>query len=250
MSNNNSVSDLCELGVRAVRDESGVEDFHCVAELRLASAELLIGDDDCEVSISRATIVVDLEGLEPKPGSRLGEPKRKNAVEINKTLKKEVSTATSFRGKTGVELTTCSFDARVGAGAAFDTASKTDATVEANEVIEHLRVKAVPNLRWEVSEYDGTALTDTYLTEDTLVTVNKSDRSNRCSVTTSVTVKQRHLEIQSIEQKSFFNRRGNNKQRLLDIFVAKSLSAAISAGGGYRGEIKLSETNVEVRSED
>lgn len=250
MSNKNSVSDLCELGVRTVRDETGAEEFHCVAELRLASAELPIGDDDCEVSVSRATIVVDLEGLAPRPGSRFGEPKRKNAVEINKTIKKEVSAGTSFRGEAGIGLTPSSFDARIGARAAFDAASETNATIEANETLEHLRVKALPNLRWDVSEYDGTALTDTYLAEDTLVTVNKSDRSNRCSVTTSVTVKQRHLEIRPIEQKRFSNLRGNNKQRLLDIFVAKSLSAAISAGGGYRGEIKLSETNVEVRDED
>lgn len=249
MKSKNSISDLCELGVRTVDAGNEAKEFHCIAELRFTVAELPIGDDDCEVKISQATIVVDLEGLEPKPGTRIGEPKKNNAVELTKTMRKDVSSQFSRHADAAVQMSLAAFGTGANANVAFDATTSNNATIEAREKQEFFRVRALPNLVWKVSEYDGAALSDTYLSEDTLLTVNKSDRANRCSVTTSVKVKQRHIEIKAIGPRSMLKKLSTNQKRLLDIFIAKSLSAAVSAGGSYRGEIKLSETLSEVFGE-
>jgi len=246
----NSVPEICELGILIDQPEEKEGDLRCVAEFRLFRGDLLIGDEECQISISKAMISVELTGLSPAPGTRYGEPRKSNAVRITKSVRTQTSRARSYGagGSLGVggSLTV----AKAAIGGEIHHSCEEGSAIEANDTFEHLRVRALPNLRWEVSEPDGNVLDGTYLEGDDLVILQKSDRANQVSFRAWVTVKQRDLVINQITlgtpSLSLFGRLSTTQRRLLDIFIAKSLSSALAWGGTYRGEIKLSEHLSEV----
>ncbi|WGT48902.1 hypothetical protein [Thioclava nitratireducens] len=246
MKTENSIPEICELGIRLDQVETVKGDLRCIAEFRLYNGDLPIGDHECQVSISKATISIELEGLEPSPGTRFGEPRKNNSVPVKSVTTRETSRsgAVNFAGSASLK------GAKGSASAKFDASSQEGKAVEADDSYEHLRVRALPQLRWEVSEHDGKALDGTYLEEDQLVALQRTDRANRTSFRASVTVKQRDLLIAQIADSEravdFFSRLNTSQRRLLDIFIAKSLSSALNYKTPYRGEIKLSEHVSEV----
>lgn len=246
----NSVPEICELGIRIDQPEDEDGDLRCIAEFRLFRGDLLIGDEECQISISKAMITVDLTGLSPAPGTRYGEPRKSNAVPITKHVRTQTSRATSYGAGGGLGVGSSSPEAKVAIGGEIHRSCEAGTATEASDTFEHLRVRALPNLRWEVREPDGDALDGTYLEGDDLLKLRKSDRANQVSIRAWVTVKQRDLVINQITLGppllSLFGRLSTTQRRLLDIFIAKSLSSALAWGGSYRGEIKLSEHFSEV----
>ncbi len=250
----NSVPEICELGIRIepASDQSG--HVRCVAELRLFNGDIPIGDEDCEISISRATISIDLEGLSPLQGTRYGEPRKPNAVPIEKGVKQAKVADRSFKAGGEVRLDNSKPNLKLGVGGGIKGSATSETTLSSLETIEHLRVRAIPNLRWEIREAEDTPLDGTYLDGESLVELTKLEHANRSSLGVTLKVKQRDLEIKQgmsgdLSPK-FFARFTNNQRRLLDIFIAKSLSAAVSGRGEYRGEISLSEHTDELFNEE
>lgn len=248
----NSVPEICDLAIRIDQPEEEDGDLKCVAEFRLFKGDLPIGDEECEISISKAMISIDLAGLSPVPGTRYGEPRHNNSVRITKNFAKQTSRGKSYRLSAEANASASSLLPKVTASGEVHGSSKAGTDVQATDTTEHLRVRALPSLRWEVSEPFGDILDGTYLEEDQLVKLQKSDRANQISFCAWVTVKQRDLAINQItlgvSSVSFFARLSTTQRRLLDIFIAKSLSSALNWGGNYRGEIKLSEYVTEVAS--
>ncbi|MDD7973891.1 hypothetical protein [Roseinatronobacter alkalisoli] len=251
MDTTNSIPEICELEIRINQPEDRDGELRCIAEFRLFRGDIPIGDEECQISISKAVISVELEGLSPAPGTRYGEPRKSNAVSITKSIRKQTSSGSRF------EAGGClsgDFSANVTVGGTIHGSSEADTAIEVSDNFVHLRVRALPNLRWEVSEPDGVPLDGTYLEGDDLVRMQKSDRANRASFRAWVTVKQRDLDIKQIisdaSSRTFFGRLSTNQRRLLDIFIAKSLSTALNWGKNYRGEIKLSEHFSEVAGEE
>tara|TARA_R110002072_G_scaffold89424_3_gene200481 strand:+ start:2110 stop:2874 length:765 start_codon:yes stop_codon:yes gene_type:complete len=254
MKTTNSIPEICELEIQVGQPEEKDGDLCCVAEFRLFKGDIPIGDEECQISISKAMISVELEGLSPAPGTRYGEPRKNNAVCITKSTKKQTNRGSSFKAGGGLDVGHSLLSANVTAGGEIHGSSEAGTAIEASDTFEHLRVRALPNLRWEVSEPDGVPLDGTYLEGDDLVKMHKSDRANRASFRAWVTVKQRDLDIKQIildtSSRNFFGRLNTNQRRLLDIFIAKSLSTALNWGDNYRGEIMLSEHVSEVAGEE
>lgn len=254
MKTTNSMPEICELGIRIVSAPFQEGHLYCVAELRLHNGEIPLGDEVCEVSISKLTISIDLEGLEAVPGSRHGEPRRPNATRIDRTITHTNAAGKSYKAAADAYLNTTIpvLTASAQGGISGSTARETALIV--NDQDEHLRVRAIPSLRWEVSEPDGAPLSGTYLGGESLLGLAKAERANRSSLSVNVRVRQRDLNVRQVMTGAssliFFSRICNTQRRLLDIFIAKSLSAAVSGGGKYLGEIILSNHSDEIQDEE
>lgn len=254
MKTTNSIPEICELGIRIEAASNQEGDLVCVAELRLHNGDIPLGDEVCEVSVSKLTISIDLEGLEAVPGSRHGEPRRPNATRIDRTITQTNAAGKSYKAASDVCFNDTLPSLRASAGGEISGSTARETALTVNDQAEHLRVRAIPSLRWEVTEPDGAQLSGTYLDGESLLGLARAERANRSSLSVSVRVKQRDLNIkQDIAGSSslnFFSRLGNTQRRLLDIFISKSLSAALNGGGKYLGEIKLSDHFGEIDNEE
>ena len=77
----NNFPDICEFELRIKNGVDHSIEFDCLADFRVRAEEILLGDEECEVFFVKVTISLHLEGFEPIPGSRFGEPKKVNVVE-------------------------------------------------------------------------------------------------------------------------------------------------------------------------
>ncbi len=254
MNTTNSIPEICELGIRIVSapDQEGC--LICAAELRLHNGDIQLGDEVCEVSVSKLTISIDLEGLEPVPGSRHGEPRRPNATRIDRTVTQTNAAGKSYKAASDASLNTTTPALRASAGGEISGSTAHETALTVHDQDEHLRVRAIPSLRWEVSEPDGAQLSGTYLNGESLLGLARAERANRSSLSVRVGVRQRDLNINhvvtGVASLNFFNKIGNTQKRLLNIFITKSLSAAVSGSGKYLGEIILSDHSGEIRDEE
>lgn len=242
MNTTNSLPDLCELAIQF--EECGAEEnvLQCIVELRISNGEIPLGDEECEVNFGRLILSVDVEGIAIEPGSRYGEPLKKNAVAVTKTSNTKKSHNQSRRAQlTGSSAKIPEITADFDAGCS----TRVEAEVSTIDEDHHLRVKARPNGRWEVTEPDRDILDGTYMQGDTLFLAKATGKANRRAACVQLKVKQRDLKINKIMRNesavSFFRRISEDQKRLIDIFIAKSLSNATYSNRKYMGEITLSE---------
>ena len=97
MNTRNAVTELCELVIRVEPSAANEGELDCIVELRVASGDVDLGDETCEISISKLTLSLDLEGSTPVPGSRLGEPRKQPISEMDRVVTQENEVATSFK---------------------------------------------------------------------------------------------------------------------------------------------------------
>lgn len=243
---NNSIPDLCELLVRLVEDPEDSSALLCLVDLRIANGEIPLGDEDCRVGFQRLTVSVDTEGVAINPGSRFGEPKKNNSVTISQTVTNQGNKKKGWKtsggvNQTGVPLVKAEAEGECSSGQMTQSILKDE--------FSDLRVKARPNGKWEVSEPNGGVLDGTYLEGDQLFSSSPFEGANRSGVTLQVKVKQRDLSVNKLMRNdlgfSFFNRLSEGDKRLVDIFIAKTLSKAVYGKRKYMGEIVLSEFGYE-----
>ncbi len=124
----------------------------------------------------------------------------------------------------------------------------------AHDRFVHHRVKALPNLRWEVREADDSRLDGTYLESDSLLRFTRTERANRTALLARATVRQRDVAISQVVKDAtswkYFERFSTTQRRLLDIFIAKSIDSALRGRGQYVGEITLSTAHIELPDEE
>jgi hypothetical protein len=213
-----------------------------------------LGDESCEISISKMTLSLDIEGLSPVPGSRFGEPRKQSVTEMERTITQTNSAGKGFKASAGMKLdsTTPSFGAS--AAGEMHGSSQRETVLMAVDRFEHQRVKARPNLRWEIREADDSPLDGTYLESDSLVRMSRSERPNRTTFVARATVKQRDVSIKQVMRDAasvkFFDRLTKTQRRLMEIFIAKSIDAALRGNGRYSGEITLSSSIVDLPHEE
>lgn len=254
MNTKNAVSELCELIIRVEPSAAYEGELDCIVELRLASGDVDLGDETCVISISKLTLTLDLEGVKPVPGSRFGEPRRQPIAEMDRVVTQQNEVATAFKASANANLDI--IGPSLGASASGEVkASVLHGTVlTAHDRFVHHRVKALPNLRWEVREADDSRLDGTYLESDRLVRFTRTERPNRTALLARATVRQRDVEIGQVVRDTFswkcFERFSTTHRRLLDIFIAKSIDSALRGPGKYVGEITLSSADVELPDEE
>lgn len=250
----NNIAEICELGIRIRPSVTSEGELDCIAELRLCSGDVELGDETCEIAISKMTLSLDIEGLEPVPGSRYNEPRKQPVTQMERTVTQTNSAGKAFMASAGINLdsTTPSFGAS--AVGELHGASQRETALKAVDVFEHQRVKARPNLRWEVREADDSPLDGTYLESDSLVRMSRAERANRSTLVARATVRQKDVSIKQVMRDAasfnFFNRLSTTQRRLMEIFIAKSIDAAVRGNGKYSGEITLSLSTVDLPHEE
>jgi hypothetical protein len=238
----NSIPDLCELSVSFLENTEDPNCLDCFLDLRISNGEIPLGEQECKVSFGRLFLSVDTEGMEVLTGSRFGEPTKKNEVMRHKAT-------TSTDQKKSSSSLKAFFDSNTPPQVGLKVEQSKSSGVIGSDNVEEKepdqRVKARPNLRWEVSEPNGEPLDGTYMENESLFTASMAEPSNRRVTSIELKVKQRDLVIDQIVRNnsalSFFSSLTENQQRLIDIFIAKSLSEATYGDRKYTGEIVLSE---------
>lgn len=253
MNTRNAVSELCELVIRVVPSDSPEGQLDCIVELRLASGDVDLGEESCVISISKLTLCLDLEGAIPVPGSRFGEPRKQHTSEMDRVITQENQVAKAFRASAGAELDTNGPALGASASGEVKASVRRETVLTTNDRLVHHRVRALPNLRWEVREADDSRLDGTYLESDSLMRFTRAERANRTAVLARATVRQRDVVISQVVRDSFsfkyFDRFNPTQRRLMDIFIAKSIDSALRGSGKFVGEITLSTANIELPDE-
>lgn len=254
MNTTNNIAEICELGIR-IRPSASIEgELDCIAELRLCSGDVELGEETCEIAISKMTLSLDIEGLKPVPGSRFNEPRKQPVAQMERTVTQTNSAGKAFKASAGINFdsTTPSFGAS--AAGELHGSSQRETVLKAVDCFEHQLVKARPNLRWEVREADDSPLDGTYLESDSLVRMSRCERANRSTLVARATVKQRDVSIKQVMRDAvslkFFKRISTTQRRLMDIFIAKSIDAALRGSGKYSGEITLSASTIDLPHEE
>ncbi len=238
----NSFPILCDLRVKFVADEEDPDLLNCVVDLQVTSDELPLGEEDCNVAFRRLTLSVSNEGMEIISGSRYGEPKKKNAVPMtDKATQKNTTKIMRSLGLAGSTDTGVVGKAAVGR----EHGTEFESEKSYHEDGEHLRVKAKPNDRWEITEPGGAPLDCTYLLGDKLFSASRNNLANRNTATIELKVKQRDLAINGkfagAKPPKFLKSLSENQRRLLDIFICKSLSKMCYGDRSYAGEIVVAD---------
>lgn len=254
MNTRNAVSELCELVIRVEPSAAREGELDCIVELRLASGDVDLDDETCEISISKLTLSLDLEGATPVPGSRFGEPRRQPISEMDRVITQENEVATAFKGSANANLDITGPSLGASASGEVKASVRRETVLTAHDRFVHHRVKALPNLRWEVREADDSRLDGTYLESDSLVRFTRMERANRTALLARATVRQRDVAIGQVVRDpiswKYFERFSTTQRCLLDIFIAKSIDSALRGRGKYVGEITLSSADVELPDEE
>ncbi|HMQ97035.1 hypothetical protein [uncultured Paracoccus sp.] len=254
MNTTNAVSELCELVVRVEPSSARENELDCLVELRLASGDLDLGDETCEISISKLTLSLDLEGASPVPGSRYGDSRRPPTTELDRVVTQKNHVAKGFRASANATLDTTGPSLGASASGEMNASVQRDTVLTSRDLLVHHRVKALPNLRWEVREADDSPLNDTYLESDSLVRFARAERANRTTVLARATVRQRDVAIDQVVKDKlslrYFTRISRTQRRLMEIFILKSIDSALRGTGKYVGEITLSSANIQLPDEE
>lgn len=247
-SNQNSIEDLVDLLLRIACNEKTGQ-FEVRVDLRINSSDLDAPDGTAfTVGLKRAWLKLDRSGVEIVPGERFGEPTRPNVVAV----KQKTSTESVIESQAGAQadvalhanLSTLrgGAAAKVAASAKHHVAGKKVVSTTASENAAHIRVKARPAERWEVSESAG-PLDGTYLNDELLCRIVARDRSNSHSVELTAYAKQKDLILNVTHNGSKFPFITPNHDKLLKILIGKALS---SQGSQYDGTITFSKSESDL----
>lgn len=240
----NNFPDICEFELRMKNKSDRSVEFDCLADFRVRAEEITLGDEECEVFFVKATISLQLEGFDPIPGSRFGEPKKVNVVERTEECRAATSNSRDVTIEGGVKLGWSGLSANGGMNYNMTKSDSQGSSSQLNFSSNHYRVKAIPNLKWEITEHDGSMLNETYLESDQLISLTERSKANRRMVSVDVSVKQRDLRIEMVRKgvtAGVLGKINNTQRKLLDIFIAKSINSKIPGAGQYQGGIKLSQ---------
>jgi hypothetical protein len=245
MSNdNNPVPELLEFLLRASKNSK--KETKILGELRINSATLE-GPEGLSftVSLKRAWLSLDLEGLEPIPGSRYGEPVRPNELSIKQKTVNETLVQNQVNANASVHLDSTHPHAALDLGADYNSKGKTTVSTTSAESAPHIRVKARGNLMWEVTESPNLPdLDGTYLDGEALCCVTAKIGANAKFVRLIAFAKQRDVQLRLTKNNSLFSFPSKNHERMLKVLISKALS---SPGAPFNGiiEFSCSETEVE-----
>ncbi|MHB0784401.1 hypothetical protein [Bradyrhizobium sp. 5.13L] len=228
----NSLPDLIEIITR-VRNGNEPDDREVRVELRIDSITLATDERlEFTVELNRASLSLDLDGLEVVPQSRHGEPTKPNDVSVEHKLTRESTKQAEAGGSAELNLSSQP-SAALSGKLSGSVASKTTESMSAQQTYSLLRVKARGNLRWEVSEPgDGNkALSDTYLNDDVLCKVKALPGANRLAVKLAAFARKRDIRVTPISKLSKFSFKSKNHEKMLSALIGKALSHADSNGG-------------------
>jgi hypothetical protein len=210
-------------------------------ELRVYEGAIDYGDLSIKVSFAALMLAVDQTGFDPAPGPRFGEPTIQNSVAHERSTTVSQSNKKSLTGRLAAGLSILAPKAEVSVSAEADMQKKIDEKIIFKETVLVQHVQARPNLKWEVQEPDRRPLKGSYLTGETLCSLNQRSRANQVSVSVKATVKQKDIVFDRGLRSIVDGNNDNTRNKLLNIFLAK----AMSEDPAYAGSVTLSQVDIE-----
>jgi hypothetical protein len=247
---NNCLPQLLDLRLRVVKctKEEGQKDVR--VDLRIGRSEI-DGPEGAVISVQlkKATMDLELAGLDAVPKTRLGEPVR----DIEIVEKQTTNVKTNVEGKVamhaGVDIAKLNpASLRLSADATAE-AKATSVHTTKQEITEY-RVKARGGDTWEISEprtktsgMQEKPLDGTYLLDQVLCKVAPQNGANINSVGVTAYAKQRDITLELTKGNLWQTFVNTSQEKLFKILVAKSLGVA---GNPYAGIVKLSRSETEI----
>ncbi len=244
----NALPHLIDLRLRVKNaDDSECKDV--VADLRIHRTEIDCPDGALiSIKLRKATLELDLTGLEPLPKTRLGEPVRElQIVEKQSTTVKTIA-AGKVAAHAGLSLNqlvpanlSLAADATVETKATVTHASKAD--------VAEFRVKARGGDTWEISEplkhgaQGAPVLDGTYLEDSTLCKVQPQRGANNMGVGLSAYARQRDIVLSLAKSSLRHNFVNTNQEKLFAILIARSMGIV---GSKYAGIVKFSKSELDL----
>jgi hypothetical protein len=244
----NSLPDLLELLLRVVPSKGKGGGFDVSSELRITKG-IVEGEEDLsfEVALRRVWLDLNLDGLDPISGTRFGEPVKDNEAEVKRKTSLEVVKQGEAHAKIGLSIGPSKVSGSLSAGAEGKAAEKTVQSTTSTEKILHLKVKARPNLKWEITEspqldeLDGTYLEG--IEGDPLCKVSAKKGANFRSIQLDAIVKQRDVILRALKEKRLISFRHPTQEKMMKILIAKALSGTDNQ---FNGVIEFSRSEIEI----
>jgi hypothetical protein len=242
---NNSIPGLLELLLRVAKPSSKSAELDVFTELRISSATLDAPDGLVfTVALKRAWLSLDLLGLDPVPGSRLGEPAKPNEVTVKQKMSQEVVRKNEIGGHVGAKIDSTGASAGLELGAKHSSAGKTVVSTTSVESKPHIRVKARGNLMWEITDSPQLGELDgTYLNNESLCRTRSRVGANARTVQLLAYAKQRDILLRLEKGNSRFSFPSLNHEKMMKILIAKAISAP---GTPFNGIVEFSKSESDV----
>jgi hypothetical protein len=242
---NNSLPDLLELLLKVVPSKGNDNDLAVSPELRITKGVVEGEKDICfEVALRRVTLSLNLDGLDPISGTRFGEPVKDNEAEGKRKTSHEVIKQGEAHGKIGIALEPSKISGSLSAGAEAKATAKTVQSTTSIEKLSHLKVKARPNLKWEITESTQLdELDGTYLEGDPLCQVRAKTGANIRSIQLEANVMQRDVILRAHKGNCLISFRTATHEKMMKVLVAKALSRTDSK---FNGMIQFSRSETEI----
>jgi hypothetical protein len=247
----NSLPDILELLLRVVPSKGRDKGFDVAPELRITKGFVEGEDDLCfEVALKRVFLYLHLDGLDPISGTRFGEPLKDNSAEVKRKTSHEVVKEGEAHGRINMALDPSKIAGSLSAGAEAKAAAKTVQSTTAIEKISHLKVKARPNLKWEVTEstqldeLDGTYLEG--LDGDPLCKVVAKKGANSKALGLVAVVKQRDVILRAQKESRLIRFRNATQEKMMKILISRALSGSENK---FNGVIDFSRSEIEIEDQ-
>ena len=248
---NNSLPHLLDLRLRLRSCGGGESDV--LVDLRIHRAEIDCPDNSLiAVEIKRATLDLELAGLDAVPRTRIGEPIRELQVIQKQATNIKAVASGKATASAGVDVTKV-IPAHLKLSADATVEAKITSTTTSKQETAEYRVKARGGDTWEVSEpkmkttagHSEAVLDGTYLDDETLCKVQTQSGANRTSVALTAYVRQRDVALTTAKGAFLHKFVNPSQEKLFNIFVVKSLGIT---GGKYAGIVKLSCSEIDIEN--
>lgn len=212
------------------------DDSHTVSvHLGIYREEIELEDAVVDVGLKTAFLSVETEGLEIDPASKYGEVGVPAVTStdhtVTETLQRTVEESAALDATIQGSLSPIKLDAEASLKGSV-SGKRTAAYSLANTHVEtksFQNVEAIGDDRWRILSEKGT-LHGKYLHGQTLCATTVSNgRANRRGLAVSVHVRKRDLEVKLVTDKRSLKFMTVNRERMIALLLAKSLSKSASA---------------------
>lgn len=212
------------------------EHIDCLCTLRINEDEFEFSDKLYQLSIRRAFLKLDLEGMQVLEGSRYGEPTSSNVItcdaNIDRTKQSGFEAVSSAGAQlkadtSGPNIPSASIDISSGASGMNKTMSQLSSNSKRTENFHC--VKARGGNHWEISDIDiegkRRSLQRTFLNNEPICKLRVSEKSNRSSISAFILVKKGDTDVEILDAhgiEKFFGM-SRNKEKILKALTEKAL---------------------------
>jgi hypothetical protein len=218
-------------------------------ELGVFHEEVDLGKLTISVGIRKATLSLDLEGLEVVEKSKFGVDTAPAKISTKTSTESVVQTSleasVAAEAIASAEIGTLPMAVKASTSVSGKATNAASATMKSTRETDtdHVTVKAVGNDMWRITEPDGVVLDRHYMNYDELCRLRpQGAKPNRQRAELRVFARQRDMDVAVVRDDRMFGSQA--KDKIIGILVAKALNE-VAGDGEYDGVVTFSVSKVE-----